>query len=125
MIKNIAFLFFLLFVSQIALANKVEDLKTDSDVVKFITSLDKMFTQKYSARFILKSPDEILNEAECGDVKSWKVKNWEKVDFNNYGKTDILVNTTEYDQFFTFKSPLNHFNNVHWNAYIKFEDLEI
>jgi hypothetical protein len=77
--------------SQYASANKVDDLKTDKDVAVFITSLDTRFHQKNS-QFVVMPTDDIIKSLECDfNIKAFGIKNWEKVDFNNDGLTDLLV----------------------------------
>ena len=93
MFKNLFIAFFLLFSSQIVFANKVDDLKTDEDVQKFFVSIDtNLISPKYARDVKVFSTARILNDENCyPSAKNWGVKNWVKADFNNDGRTDLLV----------------------------------
>ncbi|HWZ36554.1 MAG TPA: hypothetical protein VNW51_10360 [Mucilaginibacter sp.] len=91
----------LLFASLAASANKIDELKTDSDVVRFLVSLDKKFTTgKYTPKLIIRPIDSVLADTNCFKrellSKDWGAKSWQKVDFNNDEHTDLLVTVYWY-----------------------------
>jgi len=83
---------------QYSFANKVDDLKTDTDVARFIVSLDAEFHTKYAERFVINSTEQIIKNRNCnGLAESWGVQSWQKADFNGDGRTDLLVNGYWYN----------------------------
>jgi len=76
-----------------AFANKVDDLQTDSDVVNFfIRTFDKSFISDYTPKLFISSSEELIKRNSCDSLAvTWNIKNWEKVDFNNDNKTDLLA----------------------------------
>jgi hypothetical protein len=80
-------------ITQFTFANRVDKLKTDSDVARFIVSLDTNLIQKrYSQSFRLTTTEQILKNRNCTGLPiGWGLKNWQKVDFNGDGLTDLLV----------------------------------
>ena len=73
-------------------ANKVDDLKTDSDVIKFLIPLKKQFAWPNVARPVIKSTEYIIAHYRCDTlVKTWNIKNWQKIDLNNDGRTDLVA----------------------------------
>ena len=85
-----------------ALANKVDNLKTNKDVEAFVISLDTAFRQKGGYPFIVKTTKQLWNNNDCGSLaKKNAIKAWVKADFNNDGHTDLLA-------------------NVYWNGYLTF-----
>lgn len=67
------------------LANRVDNLKTDADVIQFINSLHIT-----NEKLRLASPDEIINK-HCHIAPRQNIDIWTKADLNNDGKTDLLV----------------------------------
>lgn len=66
-------------------ANRIDDLKTDADVTRFINSLH---ISNDSLR--LASLSEIINK-RCHVNALQHIETWQKADFNNDGKTDLLA----------------------------------
>ncbi|TSJ40459.1 hypothetical protein FO440_11935 [Mucilaginibacter corticis] len=96
--KKLLTLFSLLFTATISFANKVDDLKTDSDIVKFIQPLQENFNYKDAPKLIMLSSEELVKRHSCDSLAgTWHIKNWEKADFNNDHKTDLLAIINWYD----------------------------
>jgi len=87
--KKLVLLFCMLFSARVSFANRVDDLKTDNDVTVFLKSLDKNFSGKYAEKFIVPATEEIISHYSV--ARKWNIKNWEKIDINNDGRTDLLV----------------------------------
>lgn len=95
--KITTFLAFIL-ISNSVIANSVDSIQSDNDVLVFLKRVDKRFTNdKYRQLQIL--PTDIMRQKlDCdGIAKKWNIKNWEKVDFNGDNKTDLIVITYWYD----------------------------
>ncbi|WP_419701939.1 DUF6438 domain-containing protein [Mucilaginibacter sp. NFX135] len=87
-------LLFLIFSSFIvsALANGIDNLKTDNDVLKFMLKTDTNFSYKGEPQITVVPTDTLFKLLKCNDVaRQWSIKSWEKTDFNQDGKTDLLV----------------------------------
>jgi len=87
-------LFFLLFIlfSATLFANRVDNLKTDNDVLEFLKSINPDFRSERYDPIQLRSTETIRNDLNCdGLADQWQVKNWEKSDFNEDGLTDLSV----------------------------------
>ncbi|WP_214070001.1 DUF6438 domain-containing protein [Mucilaginibacter sp. dw_454] len=94
--KKLPLLFCLLLTAATSFANKIDELKTDSDVVRFLLPLDKHFTTgKYTPKLIIEPVDTIFKNDACFACdtlcKTWGVKSWQKVDLNNDGRTDLVA----------------------------------
>jgi hypothetical protein len=90
--KNLVLFLFLFTTTGPAFANRVDALKTDSDVASFIISLDKKFHKKDDLTFIVKSTEDIIKAFDCdSNIRAYRIKNWEKLDINNDGLTDLFV----------------------------------
>jgi len=90
--KNLVLFLFLFTTAGPAFANRVDALKTDSDVASFIISLDKKFHKKDDLTFIVKSTEDIIKAFDCdSNIRAYRIKNWEKLDINNDGLTDLFV----------------------------------
>jgi len=73
-----------------ASANRIDQLSTDRQVAKFIISLDSTrLKPDRGSSFSIFSTDEIALRLK--PMKIDGVKNWQKVDFNKDGRTDLLV----------------------------------
>lgn len=70
-------------------ASQIDDLKTDKQVEDFVTSLDSVFTHKYSPPF--RVADSTTVKDYTNPAKLPHVKKWQKVDLNADGRTDLLV----------------------------------
>ncbi|WP_214070000.1 DUF6438 domain-containing protein [Mucilaginibacter sp. dw_454] len=81
-------------------ANRIDELKTDSDVVRFLIPLSTSFTSKYAPQPIIQPIDTILKYLKKNDcfslANTWGAKSWQKVDLNNDGLTDLIVICTRY-----------------------------
>lgn len=99
------FLLFLLFFSSAvtASANDIDSLKTDNDVLKFVLKVDSDFTYKGKSQVTIVPTDTLLKLLTCNDVaRRWNVKTWQRVDFNQDGKTDLFVTLKMSDNFYAF-----------------------
>lgn len=77
-------------------ANRIDDLKTDKEVADFIVSLDSArFHGKYSPKFYVAPTDSLWRKHP--KAAEAQIKNWEKVDLNGDGLTDIVVLANWYD----------------------------
>jgi len=82
----------LLFTAAISFANKVDDLKTDSDVVKFLKPLDERFSYPGATPLRIYSTEDIIKTNNCDSlVSTWNIKNWQKIDLNNDHLTDLIA----------------------------------
>ena len=99
------FLLLLLFFSfaVTASANAIDSLKTDNDVLKFMLKVDSYLTYKGNPIVTIAPTDTLLKLLSCNDVaRQWGVKTWQKIDFNEDGKTDLLVTLKMSDGFYVF-----------------------
>lgn len=128
MTKNLLIFLCLIFCSNFSFANKVDDLKTDADVQKFITSVDTNFIHtNYAAKIKIPSTEQILHDKNCdSNAVNWGVKNWVKADFNNDGRTDLLVIVVwdNYMNFIAIDKGDNTFKLINLN-YSSFIDCEL
>ena len=85
-------------VSNSVIANSVDSLQTDNDVLHFLKRIDKRFTSdKYRQLQILPTAT-IREKLNCDSIAhKWNINNWEKVDFNGDNKTDLIVTGFWYD----------------------------
>lgn len=86
-------IFFLLsfFCVNAALANKIDSLKTDVEILQFISQLYKI---KYSSNNIIafKKNDSINPFIVCNSIQQISsIKKWDKIDFNRDNKTDLFA----------------------------------
>jgi hypothetical protein len=73
-------------------ANKIDSLKTDKDVIHFISNLYQQTYERDYYTFSLNRPDSVFNFYSCdSSVLNWRTKNWEKIDFNKDNLTDLFV----------------------------------
>jgi hypothetical protein len=71
--------------------NTIDQLKTTDEVVMFVKDVNPKFAENKHRKFQIKSTDSIAKDLDCGGIfKNWNIKNWEKTDINNDGKTDLL-----------------------------------
>lgn len=90
--KHFLLLLFFFSFTVAASANAIDSLKTDNDVLQFVLKVDTNFAYKGSSKISIVPTDTLLKLLTCNDVaRRWGVKNWQKVDFNQDGKTDLLV----------------------------------
>ena len=92
--------------------NTIDKLKTTNDVIEFIKSVNPKFAENKYRKFLIKSTDTIANDLYCGGLfKKWNSQNWEKIDINNDGKTDLLFISYWYDymSFVIIDEGGNHF----------------
>jgi len=79
-------------------ANRIDSLKTDNDVVEFLKSTNADFRSEKFNKIELRSTETVRQDLNCdGIADKWQVKNWEKVDFNGDGRTDLAVMLYWYD----------------------------
>jgi hypothetical protein len=89
---------FLLVISNSIVANSVDSIQNDSDVVVFLKRIDKKFTSNKYRKLQVLPTDTIRQKLACNNIaEEWNIKNWEKADFNGDNKTDLIVTTFWYD----------------------------
>lgn len=89
LLKYFSFFLFLVVETQVARANAIDKLKTDMDVFDLLISV-KAFGGSDPIRVI--PSDTLIKRLECNEVAiNWKVKSWEKVNFNRDKLTDLIV----------------------------------
>ncbi|MES2427135.1 MAG: hypothetical protein V4560_09180 [Bacteroidota bacterium] len=90
--KKLLLIFYLLLTTVSTFANKVDELKTDSDVVKFLKPLQESFNYIGAPSLKIYSTEDIVKKSNCDSlVSTWHIKNWQKVDLNNDHRTDLLA----------------------------------
>ncbi|PIF32361.1 hypothetical protein CLU81_2889 [Flavobacterium sp. 9] len=89
----VLYLFIICFVSCVSAknTNKIDNLKTTEDVVKFVKSINPDFAKENFGELQIKPTESIIKALNnCDLYKSWNIQNWQKIDLNNDGKTDLL-----------------------------------
>jgi hypothetical protein len=79
-------------VSQQLSANKIDSLTTDEDVLTFLGTVDKEFAATTPRKAGFLSMDSLVARFKCyllPDIT--QLKNWDKVDFDMDGRTDLLT----------------------------------
>ena len=95
--KLTTFLTFIL-ISNSVIANSVDSIHSDNDVLAFLKRIDKRFTNDKYRQLQILPTDITRQKLDCdGIAEKWDIKNWEKVDFNGDNKTDLIVTTFWYD----------------------------
>ncbi|TDW46617.1 hypothetical protein EV144_106291 [Flavobacterium sp. 270] len=93
--------------------NKIDNLKTIEDVIKFTKSINPDFAQKNFGEIQIKTTDLIITELNnCDLYKIWNIQNWQKIDLNNDGKTDLLFTAywySTYHQYAVVESGSNQY----------------
>jgi Domain of unknown function (DUF6438) len=73
-------------------ANTIDSLKTEGDVLNFITKLYQIKYDDHFYTFSFKQKDTADADLICDSiVANWPIKNWEKIDFNQDGLTDLFA----------------------------------
>ena len=114
--QKITFLLcFFLALSTVLFANKIDSLKTDTDVENFVRQFIGM------SEFKIVGVEDIYSYSPCyiRVADSLGVKGWIKADFDNNGKTDLLLNLSEnghrkynYDRWFVVMDEVDSFRLV-------------
>ncbi|MBS7252995.1 DUF6438 domain-containing protein [Flavobacterium branchiicola] len=93
--------------------NKIDNLKTTEDVIKFAKSINPDFAKENVGELQIKPTDIIIKELKnCDLYKSWNIQNWQKIDLNNDGKTDLLFTAywySTYSQYAIVETDSNKF----------------
>lgn len=85
-------LIILFFTSTFLFANQIDNLKTSKDVESFAKKVYPKFTEYDWEEFRIITTDSIANKVSCTKIyKNLNIKNWEKLDINNDGLTDLLL----------------------------------
>ena len=94
--KSTLIIIFLL-ITQTLFANSVDSLQNDKDIALFLIRIDNQFSFKKQRQIQVLPTDTLRQKLSCdGMFEKWKMKNWEKVDLNKDGKTDLLVTLLWY-----------------------------
>jgi hypothetical protein len=76
------------------LANRIDSLKTNRDVERFVTSIDSTI-QKYSLKgndFQVIPRETLVSFAQSEHLQNLdKIRSWQKLDLNHDGKTDLVI----------------------------------
>lgn len=73
-------------------ANRIDSLKTDTDVLEFLKSIEENFRSGKYKPIEIRSSETLRKDVNCnGKADEWEVSNWQKADFNGDGRTDLLV----------------------------------
>jgi hypothetical protein len=92
---------------KLGVANKIDSIKTDKDVTKFIAVLFRETTGMDYYRFSIKKPDSVFNWIPCDTtILNWGTKSWQKIDFNKDGLTDLFAVVYKLD---TINSKAAHY----------------
>jgi hypothetical protein len=90
--KHLITLLLFSLLSQFALANKVDNLKSDKDVSAFIAEVQKKLPKKNRYYFTLVSISELKKRlATCDYPPDVDAQNWAKLDINSDGLSDLVV----------------------------------
>lgn len=87
---------FIFLFSNLVFANKIDNLKTTNDVIEFVKTVYPEYgiirhkDFKYGI-FDIESIDTIYTHLKCKEIfKIDEIKNWQKIDINNDGLTDLI-----------------------------------
>lgn len=70
----------------------IDKLKTTEEVTDYIKQNYPGYNTRGEKQLSIKSTEELSKELNCeGLFSEWDIKNWEKVDLNNDGRTDLLA----------------------------------
>lgn len=98
--KYFLFVILSIFSSKTLFANTIDSLKTDKEVEVFINKVYRVSGKKVPQSMSIIPTDSLINKLDCnGIARKWKIKSWEKADFNKDGRTDILVTVHWYHNF--------------------------
>ena len=118
---------YLLLISQNILANKIDSLKTDCEVEAFLQTFNKDSLNIYNQAPKILTTDSLRRRLSCSGIfNKWKIKNWEKADFNNDGKSDIIITAFwyQFQVFVVIDQGNNTFKLIQVSKNI-FEDCEL
>lgn len=109
--------------SNIAFGNKIDELKTNKDVETFIKTVAPEFVRKVwknfdRGNFRIVSTDSIYAKLNCQKIfNQSEINNWEKVDINNDGLTDLLFipHYYGYSQYAIIDEGNNNFKLTRFN----------
>ncbi|TQI71105.1 hypothetical protein JM79_2031 [Gramella sp. Hel_I_59] len=126
--KDFATILFLLLYSTIAFANKIDRLKTTEDVEEFVKKIEPIFTKYKYLNYELLSTDKLTQKLNChGIFRKWGIRNWEKVDINNDGNTDliyIIESDNSFDSYLILDNGFYKYKNVRLSRNV-FENCEL
>jgi len=89
-------IFFL--ITNSAIANSIDSILNDNDVLTFLKRIDKRFTSDKYRQLKIFPTDTIRQRLNCDSIaEKWNINNWEKIDFNGDNKTDLIVTTFWYN----------------------------
>jgi len=121
------FVMVMVLVSKLMLGNRIDSLKTDDDVIAFLKSTNADFRSEKYNKIELRSSETIRKDLNCdGVADQWQIKNWEKVDFNKDGLTDLAIMLFWYDYgvYVVMDNGNNEFK-LHTLSYNIFEKCEL
>ncbi|WP_424493266.1 DUF6438 domain-containing protein [Salinimicrobium sp. GXAS 041] len=66
-------------------------MQTTEEVEKFVKEVEPLFTKYKHSKYRMLSTEDLAYKLNCNGIfEQWGIKNWEKTDINNDGKTDLL-----------------------------------
>jgi hypothetical protein len=84
--------------SNSVIANSVDSLQTDNDVLLFLKRIDKRFTSDKYRQLQIFPTAMLRQKSNCDSIADkWNINNWEKADFNGDKKTDLIVTSFWYE----------------------------
>ncbi len=96
--KKLLVIFCLLAIAPYTFANKIDNIKTDSDAIKFLVGLKDF--KHYNGLITIPSVNTIITAHTCDTlVKTWGIKNWQKLDLNNDKRTDLLAIVCQFGEY--------------------------
>lgn len=126
--KNPAILLILLLFSPFASANKIDRLKTTEDVEEFVKEIEPIFTKYKYSKYEILSTGILLSKLNCQVIfEKLEIKNWEKIDINNDGHTDLIYIISSNNTFYSYiilDTGFNKYKNVLLSRNV-FEDCEL
>jgi hypothetical protein len=80
------------------LANRIDSLRTNSDVAAFLQWVNNDFSNEKYNKIEVRDNAVLMRDLACdGMAEKWQIKSWEKADLNGDGRTDLLAILYWYD----------------------------
>ncbi|MFC4263963.1 hypothetical protein ACFOWM_13800 [Ferruginibacter yonginensis] len=95
--KSILIIIFLA-VGQVSFANSIDSIRSDRDVLTFLNQIGNRQYFKNQEPIRILSTDTLKLKMGCDSLfEKLQIRNWEKVDFNNDKRTDLIVTLWWYN----------------------------